>query len=323
MSKKETLLQSEQIADIKVKSKTRKRFDMDNFQLWTLAIIPVLIVLIFSYVPMGGLVMAFKNYNFRDGIFGSPWVGFENFKLLLTSNTFARITRNTLLMNFIIIFATTTASVMLALLLFQLRSRKGTKLYQTVMITPNFLSWVVVSYMAYTILHPTNGSLNGLLALFGVEAVDWYSTPGAWPIILTICAVWKSVGMDSLIYYATLMSIDTSLIEAAQVDGANKRQVNRHIMLPGLAGIICIQVILKIGNIFRADFGLFYQIPRNVGTLYSTTDVIDTYIFRAMREYGDMGISSATGLLQSVVGFALVMLTNYIVNKVDEDKALF
>ena len=301
----------------------KRRFDVENFQLWTLAIIPVILVFIFNYIPMSGLVMAFKHYNYRDGMFMSPWVGFENFKLLLTSDIFVRITRNTLGMNFLMIIAQTVAAVLLALLLFRLKSRNATKVYQTILITPNFLSWVVVSYMAYTLLHPTSGSLNSLLTLFGMEKVDWYSTPGPWPVILTVAAVWKHVGMDSLIYYATLMGIDTSMVEAAQVDGANKRQIDRYIMLPGLAGIMCIQIILKIGNIFRADFGLFYQVPRNVTVLYSTTDVIDTYIFRAMRIDGDMGISTATGMLQSVVGFAMVMLTNYIVNKVDSDKALF
>lgn len=301
----------------------KSKFDMDNFQMWTLAIIPILLVFVFCYIPMGGIIIAFKDYNYTGGIFGSPWVGFKNFEFMLTTNTFTRIATNTIVMNFVIILCSTVCSVFIALLLFQIQSRNSTKLYQTVMITPHFLSWVVVSYMAYALLHPTNGTLNQMLEGLGMKPVDWYSEPNAWPPILTIASVWKHLGMDSLIYYATLMGVDISLVEAAKVDGANKFQVNRYIMIPMLAGIMTIQIILKIGGIFRADFGLFYQVPRNIGALYRTTDVIDTYIFRAMRVSGDMGTSSATGLLQSIVGFVLVVFTNWIVGKFDEEKQLF
>ncbi len=301
----------------------KRRFNVDNFQLWTLAILPVIHTFIFHYVTMGGLVLAFKNYNYRDGMFGSPWVGFENFRMLVTSNIFARITRNTLVMNFIFITLGILAAIFLALMLFRLRSRNATKVYQTILITPNFLSWVVAAYMAYTLLHPINGTLNSLITMLGGEAIDWYNEPKYWPIILTVCNIWKHIGMDSLFYYATLMGIDTSLTEAAQVDGANKRQVDRYIMLPALGGILCINLILKVGSIFRADFGLFYQIPKDVGKLYSVTDVIDTYVFRAVRTGGDMGTTAATGMFQSVVGLFLVLLTNYIINKIDSDKALF
>lgn len=300
-----------------------KKLDIDNLQLWTLAIIPILLVFVFSYLPMGGIIIAFKDYNYSKGIFGSDWVGLKNFEFMLTSSTFPRITKNTLVMNFLMVGFGTLASVTVALLLFRLKSRNSTKVYQTVMITPHFLSWVVASYMLYSILHPVNGTLNNLFGALGMEKVDWYASPDAWPAIITVAAIWKSVGMDSLIYYATLMGIDSSLTEAARVDGATKLQVDRYIMLPCLAGIIIIQLILKVGNIFRADFGIFYQLPRNVGALYRTTDVIDTYIFRAMRVSGDMGTSSATGLLQSIVGFILVILTNYIVGRIDGDKTLF
>ncbi len=311
------------LAGEKPMSLNKRKFDLDNFQLWLLAIIPALSVVIFAYLPMGGIVIAFKDYNYRDGIFGSPWVGLKNFEFMLTTPTFARIAKNTIFMNILMIGTGTCCSVIMALLLFQFRSRTSTKIYQTVMITPHFLSWVVVSYMAYAILHPTNGTLNQLLETVGIPAVDWYGEPEKWPAILTIAYIWKHIGMDSLIYYAALMGIDSSLIEAAQVDGANKLQVNRHIMVPCLAGILCVQLVIKVGGIFRADFGLFYQVPRNLGALYSTTDVIDTYIFRAMRVSGDMGTSSATGLLQSIVGFVLVIITNFIVTKIDDEKALF
>ena len=314
---------NQSLAGEKPMSLKKRKVDADNFQRWLLAIIPVFLVILFCYVPMGGIIIAFKDYNYRDGVFGSPWVWFENFKFMLTTPTFARIAKNTIYMNLIMIGVGTLCSVVVALLLFQFRSRTSTKIYQTVMITPHFLSWVVVSYMAYALLHTTNGTLNQLLELVGVDPVDWYGQPEKWPTILTVSYVWKYIGMDSLIYYAALMGVDSSLIEAAQVDGANKLQVNRHIMIPCLAGILCIQLVLKVGGIFRADFGLFYQIPRNIGALYSTTDVIDTSIFRAMRVSGDMGTSSATGLLQSIVGFVLVVFTNFIVSKIDDEKALF
>ena len=309
---------------IKKKSQCRKKRSktVNNAQLWSLCAVPALFIFVFSYLPMVGLILAFKKYKYSKGIFGSEWVGFDNFKFLLSSNDFTRITRNTLCMNAIFIIVGTVAAVVVATMLFELKRRGTTKLYQTVMITPNFISWVVVSYMAYAILQPTNGVLNHILGAFGIENIDWYSKPNAWPVILTISAVWKSVGMDSVIYYAAMMGFDVSLFEAAELDGANKLQRTLYVLLPSLVSLITILTILKIGNIFRADFGLFYQVPRNIGALYPTTDVIDTYIFRTMRVVGDIGMSSAAGLLQSIVGFVMVVTVNTIVKKVSPENAL-
>ncbi len=295
----------------------------DSFQCYTIAAVPLLLVFLFCYVPMFGIIIAFKNYRFDLGIFGSEWVGFENFKFLVLSRDFPRITWNTIYMNILFIVIGTTAAVGLGVLLYHLISRRATKTYQTILITPHFLSWVVVSYMAYAILHPQNGLLNVVIEKLGGTGVDWYSTPGAWPPILVIFAVWKGFGMDSVIYYATLMGVDSTLYEAAEIDGANRWKVVKHIMIPSLVPIITILGIMKIGGIFRADFGLFYQLSRDVGALYETTDVIDTYIFRTMRVIGDMGLSSAAGLLQSVVGFILVIITNAVVKKVSPDNSLF
>ena len=303
------------------KKKTRK-MSASSKQLWMLSIIPIISVFIFSYVPMFGIILAFKRYNYSGGIFGSPWVGFENFRYLIESDNFYRIIRNTLVMNFLFILIGTIAAVGLALLLYRLTSRNKTKVYQTILITPNFLSWVVVAYMVYAILNPQHGVLNGILMRLGFEAVPWYGEPNAWPAILVIINVWKTVGMNSVIYYAAMMGIDESQFEAARIDGASDRQITRKIIIPGITGPIIMMTILNIGNIFRADFGLFYQIPRNVGKLYPTTDVIDTYIFRTLREDGNMGVSSAVGLLQSCVGFVLVVLTNTIVKKINSDNAL-
>ena len=302
--------------------KRRNKGVVNNAQLWSLCIIPVLFIFVFNYLPMGGLILAFKKYKYSRGIFGSDWIGLDNFKFLVQSNDFTRITRNTLAMNALFIIFGTVAAVLLAILLFELRSRKATKFYQTLLITPNFLSWVVVSYMLYAILQPQNGTLNQILGVFGIEKIDAYGKPEAWPLILTIASVWKHVGMDAVVYYAAMMGFDTSIFEAAEIDGANKIKRTWYVLIPSLVSLMVMLTILKIGNIFRADFGLFYQLPRNIGALYSTTDVIDTYIFRTLRIVGDIGMSSAAGFLQSVVGFIMVMITNGIVRKISPDNAL-
>lgn len=306
-----------------MKKKTGKNLKRNQLHLWSLCLVPMLLVFVFNYLPMGGIVLAFKNYNYSKGIFGSDWVGLNNFKFFMLSNDFVRITWNTLYMNFLFIVFGIFSSLVVAVLLFELRSRNATKVYQTILITPNFLSWVVVAYMAYAILHPANGFLNMILSRFGIAPIDWYMKPGAWPWILVIASIWKNVGLDSVVYYAALMGIDTSLYEAAEIDGAGKWQRIRYILIPSIANLIIILTILKIGNIFRADFGLFYQLPRNVGALYATTDVIDTYIFRTMRVNGNIGMSAAVGLLQSVVGFVLVLVTNWGAKKLDPESALF
>ncbi|MBQ7793571.1 MAG: sugar ABC transporter permease [Clostridia bacterium] len=298
-------------------------YKSNNFQAYTIGAIPLLLIFIFNYLPMFGVIIAFKDYRFDKGIFGSEWVGLDNFKMFVSSNDFTRITINTLYLNAIFIAAGIISALIVAILLYEIKSRNATKVYQTLLITPHFLSWVVVSYMAYAFLHPSYGLVNSVIGMFGAEPVDWYSKPEAWPLILTIASVWKHVGMDSVIYYASMMGIDNSLYEVADIEGANAWQKTRYVTLPSLVPLISVLTILKIGSIFRADFGLFYQLTRDIGALYDATDVIDTYIFRTMRVVGDMGVSSAVGLMQSLVGFVLVMLTNYVSKKIEPDNALF
>ncbi len=314
-----------------VRTKKRK-IDASDIQLYTLCAIPVILVFIFSYLPMFGIVIAFKNYNFRDGIWGSPWVGLQNFEFFFKSDVFVQLVRNTLGNNFLFIIFGIASSILVAILLFELKSRTATKIFQTILITPNFMSWVIVAYMVLAILNQNAGYLNQILGHFGItgadgKPIDWYSKPNAWPIILTIVTVWKSVGMDSVVYYASLMGIDTSLFEAAEIDGANKFQRTIHIVLPSLVPLIVILTILKIGNIFRADFGLFYSVTQDgaSGNLYSTTNVIDTYTFRAFKEGtgNSYGQSAAVTLLQSIVGMILVITTNALSKKVDKDLGLF
>lgn len=288
-----------------------------------MCILPILHIVIFCYIPMFGIIIAFKDYKYAQGIFGSAWCGLANFRVFLSSAEFLHIAWNTVKMNAIIIVADNIAAITLAVLLYNLKSRMSTKVFQTALITPNFMSWVIVAYMVFAFLSPTNGLLNKIIEKFGISAVDWYSVPGAWPYILTIASMWKTFGMESILYYAALMGISPELFEALDLDGGKRWHKVRYIMLPELVPIICIKLIFAVGGIFGGDFGLFYQVPRNVGALYSTTDIIPTYIFRMMRVQGEMGISSAAGLLQSIVGFILVLGTNAIVKKVDPERSLF
>lgn len=306
----------------------KKKITKKEWQLYSLCLIPILLIFVFSYIPMFGIIVAFKNYKYNLGILGSPWVGFKNFEFFFSSNVFLQLLRNTLLNNLLFIVSGIIAAVFVAIMLFELKSRRATKVYQTLLITPHFMSWVIVAYMVYAILNPNYGYLNQLLGLFGIEAVDWYSKPGAWPAILTIANVWKHVGMDSVVYYASLMGMDNCLIESAQVDGANKFQRTIHIVLPYLVPLITILTILKIGGIFRADFGLFYTVTQDGanGNLYETTNVIDTYSFRVFKGNAagnSYGLTAAIGLLQSVVGMILVIITNKCANKIDSDLGLF
>ena len=304
-------------------TKTMKRDRVTQMKLWSFCIIPILLIVVFCYIPMVGIIIAFKDYRYDKGIFGSPGVGFNNFKFFFESNEFFRITWNTLSMNLIFIVVGIACAVLVAVMLFEIRSRLKVKTFHTILITPHFVSWVIVAYVVYGFLNPEYGLVNQFLTSIGMEKIQFYSIPGVWPVILLISFIWKHVGMDSVLYYATLMGIDESLFEAAALDGATEIQKARYITIPSLIPIITLLAIMKIGGIFRADFGLFYQVPRNVGALYETTDVIDTYIFRNLRTLGNIGMSSAVGLLQSVVGFVLVLLTNYLSKKVDPDGGLF
>ena len=303
-----------------VRKKKISEYDLQMYSLW---VIPLLLVFVFSYLPMAGIVIAFKDYKYNLGIFGSKWVGFNKFKFFFKSDGFARITYNTLSMNFMFIVIGTILAVFVAILLFELKSRAATKVFQTIMITPHFISWVIVAYMVFALLNTKYGIVNNIRAIMGLEKIDWYGKADYWPGILIIANVWKNIGMNSVMYYAGLMGIDSTLFEAAEVDGANKVKIIWHIIIPMLVPLITVLTILNIGNIFRADFGLFYNVPRNIGMLYKKTDVIDTYIFRTMREVGDMGMSSAVGLLQSIVGMITVIVTNSITKKINPDNALF
>lgn len=305
------------------KSKTKKNLNKRlNTELSLLTIPGVLLLIIFCYIPMFGIVIAFKDYNMSRGILKSAWNGFDNFKFFFESLDAVRIIRNTVGYGIVFVTLSMVCQVILALILFEVMNKKALKAYQTIMILPNFLSWVIVGYISYVFLSPESGVLNEMITFFGGEKIKWYSDPKYWPYILTIVNTWKGVGIGSIYYYASLMGIDASIFEAAEIDGANKLQKIRYISIPSLVPIIVIMLIMSIGGVIRGDFGLFYQIPRDVGLLYPTTDIIETYVFRGLRG-GNMAISTAVGLFQSVVGLFLVTLTNFIVKKINPENSLF
>ena len=298
-----------------------KRF-FSCWQFWLLCLPAIVFLLVFNYWPMFGAILAFKNYNYIDGILGSKWAGFDNFRFFFLAKDAWRITRNTIGYSLIGLVLGTVLNITLALLMYQVTSRKLIKTYQTIFILPHFMSWVIVSYITYVLLSGEYGVFNQIIRFFGGEGVKWYTEPKWWPFILPIVNQWKGVGMTSLMYYAALVGMDDSILEAAAIDGAGKWKQTTAIIIPSLIPMVTILTIMSIGHIFRGDFGLYYQIPRDIGALYSTTDVIDTYVFRTMRT-GDIGVSSAVGLFQSVVGFTMVILTNYVVKKIEPDNAMF
>lgn len=308
--------------------KTKKRETMqknafkDNIEFFIMALPAIILVFIFCYMPLYGLIIGFKKFNPNLGVLGSPWVGFENFKFFFTSSDAVRVTRNTLLYNGGFIILDMVAAATLALLFFNLSNRRALKVYNTIIILPKFLSMVLIAFIVYAVLNPVSGVLNQITALFGMKPVDWYSEVGAWPFILNIVHIWTYVGMNSILYYASLMGIDDSLFEAAILDGANKFQMIINICIPHLSSVMCITSILAVGGIFGGDFGLFYQVPRNIGSLYSVTDIIPTYVFRGLKD-GNMSISTAIGFFQSLVGMVLVILTNKIVTKIAPENSLF
>ncbi|WP_042167552.1 ABC transporter permease [Paenibacillus gorillae] len=284
--------------------------------------------ILFSYLPMAGMVIAFKEYRYsRDGflasIIESKWVGLQNFKFLFSTNDAYIITRNTVLYNVFFIVLGLIIAVAMAIVLAEITNKKLAKIYQTGMFLPYFLSWVIVGYFVFSFLSLDRGVVNRIAGSFGIDPMNWYSDPTYWPIIIVVVFLWKSVGYNSVIYLAAIMGIDKSLYEAAMIDGANKWQQIRNITIPMLTPLITILTLLAIGKIFYADFGLFYQVPRDSGTLYSVTNVIDTYVYRGLKSTGEIGMSTAAGLYQSLIGFVLVITSNGIVRKFNKDNALF
>lgn len=282
--------------------------------------LPMLLNLfIFNYIPMVGIVVAFKNFSYAKGMFMSDWVGLKNFRLFFINPDSFRIFRNTIGYNLVFLTVGLACNVAIALLLNEIRNKKALKIYQTIMFFPYFMSWVVVAYIVYALLNTRMGIVNNLLNI----NVDWYNKASAWPSIIIISNIWKNIGYGSIIYYAAIIGIDTSYYEAARLEGASRLQMVFKITLPELYPLMIIMTILGIGAIFSSDFGLFYQLTMDSKMLYPTTDVLDTYVFRALMKDGNIGISSAAGVFKSFVGFILVNVTNYLVGKYDSSYALY
>lgn len=280
-------------------------------------------LLINNYIPMAGLTIAFKRFDYSKGIWGSEWCGFDNFTYLFKTQDAVNIIRNTIGYNLVFIILGNVLAVAVAIMLNNLRGQMNKKIYQTVILIPYLISMVVVSYIVFGFLSQENGFLNKLIVSMGGDPISWYTISKYWPFILVIVNLWKGFGYSSILYYATVIGIDSSLYEAATVDGANKWKQIWHVTLPGLKGTIITMVLLNLGRMFYTDFGLFYQVPMRSGLISSVTDTIDVFVYKGLTQLNDVGRASAAGFLQSVLGFVLVLTANYIVCKIDEDNALF
>lgn len=306
-------------------AKPKKRFfRKDDAALYVMAAPTILFLIIFCYIPMAGLVMAFQEFNIQAGVLNSPFVGLRNFEYLFTSSDAWVITRNTICYNVVFLLVNTSLAVIMALLLSELRSRRTAKVLQTIYMLPYFLSWTVVAIVLQAFLDRQNGLVNKIIqTLGGSGRTDWYKQREIWPVLLVGLNAWKGVGYSTVLYLAVISGISHDYYEAAVLDGATKFQQARYITVPHLRMVLCISIILAMGSVFRADFGLFYSVTRDSGRLYPVTDVIDTYIYRGLTQLSNVGMSTAAGLYQSLVGLVMVVITNKIVTKIDPDSAMF
>ena len=304
--------------------KKKKKLTKRELALFSMMIPGGIYLIINNYMPMAGIFLAFKNINYTKGIFGSDWNGLKNFKFLFSTGDAAMITRNTLLYNMAFILLNMVVGVTLAILLNEIVSGLLKKFFQTVLLMPQIISMVIVSYLAYAFLAGDAGFINNsVLRPLGMGTVNWYSEKKYWPFILVFIQTWKTMGYSTLLYLASVVGIDASLYEAAEVDGASRIQQIRFITLPLLRPTMITMVLLMVGRIFYSDFGLFYQVPMNSGALYSVTQTIDTYVYRGLMSLGNIGMSAAAAFYQSIVGFCVVLISNFIVRRIDKDNALF
>jgi putative aldouronate transport system permease protein len=286
----------------------------------------MLVTFMVSYVPFSGILLAFKNYRFDKGIFGSPWAdnfGFDNFRFFFISGTGWRVTRNTILLNILNMTMSHVLSISTALLLSEVTKKVFKKLTQSIIFLPYFISWTIVGAFVYNIFDSRKGWFNVLLEAFGAEAVDMYSIPWAWIFIICFFNCWKWVGYNSVIYLAAIAGVDVECYEAADLDGASVWQKMGYITLPGIKSTIVIIMLLNVGRLLRGDFQMFYQIIGNNGQLFPTTDVIDTFVFRSLINSGDLGMTAAASFYQSVFCFIIIMTVNGLIKKYDPDYALF
>lgn len=308
-----------------IKQKKKEWKKIRKFLPLYLMMLPGIIYLfINNYIPMSGIVLAFKKYDLKKGVYDSPNIGFKNFEFLFKTKDAWTITRNTLGYNAVFIILGTVVAILIAILLNEIRNEKAKKTYQTLILIPYLISTVVVSYVVYGFLNTQNGFINNsILKPLGLDIISWYSEEKYWPFILILVNLWKGFGYNCIIYYATLIGIDKGYYEAAMIDGASRWQQVKYITLPGLKTTIITLTLMAIGRIFYSDFGLFYQVPMNSGSLIDVTNTIDTYVYRGLTQTNNIGMSAAAGLYQSLVGFILVLTANYVVRKISKENALF
>lgn len=307
----------------KTKRKNKALSDLKrSLPFLTLALPGAVVLILFRLVPIFGIVLPFKNYNPQLGFWKSEWAGIENFEFLFRSKDVLTATRNTLFYNGVGIIAGIIVGVGIALLLFEL-SNKFVKIYQTILYLPHFISMVVVAFIMKGLLDMDYGVFNKIIEFFGGEKILWYNDPKYWYWIIPILSVWKTLGNNSLMYYAALIGISPELYESARIDGAGKLKQVWYISIPMIKNIIIVLFILHVGKIMYGDFGLFYNVPLNIGLLYPATDILDTYVYRALMTLGDIGMSSAAAFYQAVIGFVLVIVSNTIAKKVDPESGMF
>lgn len=311
----------------RISGKGRKSKVWKSKRYWPfyLMMVPGLLYLVINnYLPMFGLIVAFKKVDYRLGILKSPWAGLGNFEYLFKTSDAWIITRNTICYNLVFIVTGTIVSVAVAILLNEVRGKWKKKTFQTLILIPYLISTVVISYLVYAFLSAESGFVNNtILRLLGLPGISWYSEKKYWPVILVLVNLWKSFGYNCIIYYAAIISIDGTLFEAAVVDGAGRWRRIRDIVLPSLKGTVITLTLMSVGRIFYSDFGLFFQVPMNSGPLFDVTNTIDTYVYRGLLQLNDIGRASAAGFYQSLIGFVVVLSANAIVRKVEKENALF
>lgn len=300
-----------------------KRELRSNWLLFVMLLPAIIYVIIFAYWPMSGIVLAFKDYRTRLGIFGSPWVGLRNFEFLGISGKLGLLTWNTLSYNLIFIVLGVVMEMGFAIILNEVAGRKFKKVLQTVMFLPYFISWVVVAAIMYNIFNFEKGTFNVIATAMGAQPFDLYNDGPAWRFVIPLVNAWKKTGYGMVVYLASITSLDQDMFEAASIDGANVWQKIRHITIPCLVPQMMILILLAIGNVFRGDFGLFYQTVKTNSNILPYTDVLDTYVFRSLMTTGDIGMSAAAGLYQSVLCFVTICGANFLVKKLQPDYALF
>ncbi|BDF46903.1 ABC transporter permease [Eisenbergiella sp.] len=291
--------------------------------MYLMALPTLLYFVVFSYIPMLGVVLAFKRYNYNDGILHSPWVGLSNFKFLFQSGTLTRITVNTILYNLAFLILGVVTQVGVALLLNEIHSKLYRKITQSFMFLPYFISYVVLGVLVYNIFSFDTGLLNNLRSMLGLEKFSAYTTPGIWKYVLVFLEQWKGLGYGVVVYMAAITGISAEYYESAKIDGANHWQEIRYISLPLLKPTIIIITLFAVGKIMKGQFELFYQVIGSNGVLYNATDIIDTYVFRSLTQSFDVGLGSAAGFYQSLFGLVFIMLVNGIVKRINPEYALF